>query len=227
MEFNLLFYEGYEDSPGGDTPPYTPSGGGSGGGSPKDSGSNKSSNDKTQFDDSYYSTIDAWIEENQKQIDKFEKDREALNRQFENALDTGNKEQAEILRDKLAENAKMQKDILHQQNEAHRITQGQLLQSLYQYAPSLSGKSWDEISEVDLINIENALNKASETASDDNKNQAKKNLNYFKGIVDDLKTLNDTIEDNSESWWQLDENAKGYWQSQIDFQDDYSNTWID
>lgn len=203
-----------------DTPPYTPSDG------DKDN-SGKDNSDKTQFDDSYYSTVNAWIEENQKEIERFEKDREALNRQFENALDTGNKEQAEILRDKLAENAKMQKDILHQQNEAHRITQGQLLQSLYQYAPSLSGKSWDEISEVDLINIENALNRASETASDDNKNQAQYNLNQFKGIVEDLKTLNDTIEENSESWWQLDENAKGYWQSQIDFQDDYSNTWID
>ena len=200
-----------------DTPPYIPSGG----------SGNKSPNDETQFDDSYYSTLDAWIEENEKELDKFEKDREALNRQFENALDTGNKEQAEILRDKLAENAKTQKDILHQQNEAHRITQGNLLQSLYQYAPSLSGKSWDEISEVDLVNIENELNRASETASDDNKNQAKYNLNQFKGIVDDLKTLNDTIEDNSETWWELDDDSKGDWQSLIDFQDDYSNTWID
>lgn len=203
------------------------------GGSTKKSDSNKSSSDKTPpkdetpFDDSYYSTIDAWIEENEKQIDKFEKDREALNRQFENALDTGNKEQAEILRDKLAENAKMQKDILHQQNEAHRLTQGQLLQSLYLYAPSFSSKSWDEISEVDLVNIENELNRASETASDDNKNQAKYKLNQFKGIVDDLKTLNDVIEKNSEAWRSLDDDIKGYWQSLIDFQDDYSNAWID
>lgn len=186
-----------------------------------------SSSDKTPFDDSYYSTLDAWINEGKKQIETLEKERESLNRQFENALDTGNKEQAEILRAKLAENAKKQKDILHQENEAHRITQGNLLQSLYQYAPSLEGKSWDEISEVDLVNIENELNNKAELASDNDKNQAKYKLNQFKGIVDDLKSLNDVIEDNSQSWLDADDYAKSYWQSQIDFQDEYSNTWIE
>lgn len=195
---------------------------------PKYTNPSSSKSDKDPFDDSYYSIIDALIEDDKKQIEKFEKEYESLNRQFENALDTGNKEQSEILRTKLAENAKAQKDILHQQNEAHRTTQSQLLQSLYVYAPSLSGKSWGDISEVDLTNIENNLNNKVEMEADDNaKNQAKYALNQFKGIVDDLKAINNAINDNSEAWWEADENARGYWQSQIDFQDEYSNEWID
>lgn len=198
-----------------------------------DSGSSSSKDKKdkskdTPFDDSYYSAIDAWLEEAKKQIENLEKESEKLNRQLENAMDSANKEQTEILRKKIAENAKAQKDLLHEQNEAHRITQQELLQSLYAYAPSLKGLSFDEISEVDLYNIETTLTKANENAADDDaKNSTSYSLNQFKGIVDDLKALSNEIEDNSEKWWTLDENAKGYWQSQIDFQSEYSQTWID
>lgn len=198
--------------------------GGSGGGG---SDSKESNDTKDNFDDSYHSAVDAWLEENKKQIERFEKEREKLNRQFENALDSGNKEQAEILRSKLAENVQKQKDILHEQNEAHRITQNDLLQSLYQYVPEFKDKSWDEISQVDLYNVEEKLSKAANEASDDAKNQASLKLNQFKGIVDDLKAINDAIEENSNSWWELDNDQKDYWESLIDFQNELSNTWID
>lgn len=181
----------------------------------------------SSLDSSYYSTLNAWLEEHKKSIEKFEKERNALNRQFENSLDAGNKEQVEILRVKLAENAKNQKDALQEQNEIHRVTMDNLLQDLYLYAPSLKGKSWEEISEVDLSSIEIELSKAAEAASEDSKDQADKNLNYFQGIVDDIKSLQDTMEDNSESWWEIDNDSKQYWESQIDFQEDYSREWIE
>lgn len=203
-------------------PSYSIGGSGGGGSDSKDS-----NDTKDNFDDSYHSAVDAWLEENKKQIERFEKEREKLNRQFENALDSGNKEQAEILRSKLAENVQKQKDILHEQNEAHRITQNDLLQSLYQYVPEFKDKSWDEISQVDLYNVEEKLSKATNEASDDAKNQASLKLNQFKGIVDDLKAINDAIEENSNSWWELDNDQKDYWESLIDFQNELSNTWID
>ena len=186
-----------------------------------------SKSSKDNFDDSYYSTIEAMIEDEKKAIKLFEEDKTELNRQYEHALDIGNKEQSEILRNKLAENIKTQKDVLHQQNESRRALMSELLSSLYTYAPSLAGKSWDEISDVDLTNVENSLNNISETASDKAKNQAKYNLNQFKGIVEDLKTLDKAIEENSESWRSLDDDAKNYWKSQIDFQEDYSRGWIE
>ena len=202
------------------TPKYTSKGSGSG------KGSNKS--DKSPFDDSYYSTVEAQIADDEKKIEALEKDREALNAKFEHAMDVGNKEQAEILRTKLSENVKAQKDILAGQNILNRGTQAELLNSLYELAPTLSGKSWDEITEVELTELENSLNKASELASDDDsKNNSKLALNKFKGIVSDLKALDDAMKDNSEAWQKLDEDSKGYWQSQIDFQEDYSKTWID
>lgn len=184
--------------------------------------------DKTPFDDTYYSAINAWLEENEKEIEKFEEERESLNRKFENTLDIGNKEQAEILRTKLSENAKTQKDILHRQNEAHRITKNDLLTSLYKIAPELNGKAWEDISEVDLIKIENSLNHTAEMASDDNaKNQAKLTSNRFKGIIEDLRAIDEAIKANSDSWLEEDDNARGYWESLIDFQDSYSNEWIE
>ncbi len=195
-----------------------------------DSGSGKGSNksDKSPFDDSYYSTVEAQIADDEKKIEALEKDREALNAKFEHAMDVGNKEQAEILRAKLSENVKAQKDILAGQNILNRGAQAELLNSLYELAPTLSGKSWDEITEVELTELENSLNKASELASDDDsKNNSKLALNKFKGIVNDLQALDDAMKANSETWQKLDEDSKGYWQSQIDFQEDYSKTWID
>lgn len=184
---------------------------------------------KKSFDDNYYSTVDAWLKENEKEIERLEKEREALNRQFENALDAGNKEQAEILQAKLIENAKAQKDILHRQNDAHRITKSELLASLYEVAPELNDKVWEEISEVTLTEIENRLNKAVEDAGDNetNKNQAKLKLNRFKGLVEDIKSVDDAIKENSASWWDKDAEIADYYSSQIDFQENYSREWID
>ena len=196
-------------------------------GSKENNGSGSDSKDDTPFDDNYYSTVEAWLKENEKEINKLVKEQETLNRQFENTLESGNKERAEILRSKLAENAKIQKDILHRQNEAHRITKNNLLTALYEVAPELSGQSWEEISEVDLTNIDNKLNNAVELAKDDDKDQAKLTHNKFKGIIDDIRAIDDIINENSASWWEIDENSMGYWQSLIDFQDDYSNEWID
>lgn len=189
--------------------------------------SKKDSKDKTPFDDSYYSEVDSWLKENEKEIEHLEKEFESLNRQFENALETGNKDSIEILRKKLAENAKAQKDLLHSQNDAHRITQGELLQSLYDIVPSLKEKSWDEISDVDLQRIENELNKKVELASDDNeKNQAKLKLNQYKGIIGDKQTLDDEIQKNSEAWWDADEKIADSWRSTIDARNEASEDWI-
>ena len=194
------------------SPPRDTSGGGGG------------SKGSDSFDDNYYSTIEAWLKENEKEIKKFEDERQALNRQFENALESGNIEQANILRAKLAENTKAQKDILHSQNEAHRITMGKLLAELYKVAPELEGKAWEDISEVELADIENRLSKVAESGGS---NQDKLALNTFKGIVDNLKDVSDAIEDNSAAWWDLDSDSKQYWQSQIDNQEEYSRTWIE
>lgn len=216
---DLNFGSGYTSitnrKPGGNTPPPN----------------NPSDKDKAAFDDNYYSTTKAWLEENKKELESLEKEQDVLNRQFENALETGNKERAEILRGKLAENAKAQKDVLHSQNEAHRITKQNLLESLYLIAPELSGKSWEEISEVDLVNIENSLSKAAEetetSKNNNNKDKAKLKLNTFKGIVEDLKDIDSAIKDNSASWLDVDEKSKNYWVSQIDFQEEYSRNWIE
>lgn len=186
-----------------------------------------SKSDKDTFDDSYYSEVEAWLEENEKEVERLKKEFDALNRQFENALETGNTESIKILRQKLAENAKAQKDLLHSQNEANRITQNELLQSLYQYAPSLTGKSWDEISKVEIQRIENALSKAVESAPDDaTKNQAQLKLNYFKGIIDDKQSLDDAIQKNSEAWWDADEDIADGWRSAIDARTENSEDWI-
>lgn len=205
------------------------SGGVKTGGIPVDTKDGSGSKKKASFDDNYYSTVDAWLSENEKEINKLTEERESLNRQFENALDAGNKEQAEILRAKLIENAKKQKEILHNQNEAHRITKGDLLTALYGIAPELSGKSWEEISDVALTQIENRLNNDVEMAGDDDnkKNKAKLTLNTFKGIIDDIKAVDSAIKENSEAWWNNDEEISGYWKSQIDLQESYSREWID
>ena len=201
------------------------------GGDTGDVGLDGTETGKSAFDDNYYSLVTALIEENKKEIERLEKEQEDLNRQFENALETGNKDRAEILRKKLAENAKAQKDALHAQNNAHRITKQKLLESLYQIAPELNGKSWEEISEVELASIENRLNKAAEetetSKNNNNKDKAKLQLNTFKGIVEDLKDIDNIIKENSASWWDIDENAKNYWESQIDFQEEYSRNWIE
>lgn len=186
---------------------------------------------KSAFDDNYYSLVEAWLEDNKKEIDRLKKEQEDLNRQFENALETGNKDRVEILRAKLTENNKAQKDALHRQNNAHRTTKQDLMESLYQIAPELNGKSWEEISEVDLVSIENRLSNAAEetetSKKNNNKDKAKLQLNTFKGIVEDIKKVDNIIKENSDSWWDADENAKKYWASQIDFQDEYSRNWIE
>lgn len=197
-------------------------------------------------DTSYYSEVEAWLEKGEKDIERIEKETDALNRQFEHALDSGNKDQAEILHNKIAENIDQQKGILHEHNEAHRITQGQLLESLYQYASGLKGKSWDEITEVDLIQAERKLDETIKSAKRtvvDKENEGadeaeikaaenlvtdvEYNLNQFKGIIQDLKSLSDTMDKNSSSWWELDQQYSDNWKSLIDFQEDYSNEWID
>ena len=212
-DFDFSSYYDIPDTTGGDVPD---DGGSSGSGS-------------ENFDDNYYSLVSAWLADGEKEIEKLQREREDLNRKFENALESGNKEQAEILRSKLGENAKTQKDILHGQNEAHRITKETLLQSLYRVIPELNGKSWEEISEVDLTSIENSLSREIEMAGDNEaqKNAASLKLNTFKGIVEDINAVDDAIKENSASWWDLDEESKSNWQSQIDFQDEYSKEWID
>lgn len=128
-------------------------------GATKDSGGDSKSSPKEPTaknydeDTSYFSEVDAWIDEGKRQVENLEEERDGLNRQLENALESGNKDQAEIIRRKLAENAKAQKDALHTQNIGLRSMQNDLLYSLYQYAPELAGKAWDEISEVDLAHI--------------------------------------------------------------------------
>ena len=192
-------------------------------------GNGNTTDNKKTFDDNYYSTISAWLKESEKEIEKLERERQALNRQFENALDAGNKEQAEILKAKLVENSKKQKDILHGQNEILRATKSTLLKSLYELMPELDGKDWEEISEVTLAEIENRLSKEVEMAgdSDSKKNSATLTLNTFKGLIDDIRSVDDTIKENSTSWWEHDEDIRGYYQSQIDLREDYSNEWID
>lgn len=211
-ELNSSLYDGYEDDTDEDTPPDLPTG-------------------KSAFDDNYYSLVEAWLEDNKKEIERLKKEQEDLNRQFENVLETGNKDRVEILRTKLTENNRAQKDALHRQNNAHRATKQSLIESLYQIAPELNGKSWEEISEVDLVSIENRLSNAAEetktSKKNNNKDKAKLQLNTFKGVVEDIKRVDNIIKENSASWWDIDENAKKYWESQIDFQEDYSRNWIE
>ena len=175
--------------------------------------------------DKYYSAIDAWLAEAKRELERLEKDQDALNRQFESVLSRGNKQEAEILRAKLSENATNRKNILHSQNIAHRITRDTLLNSLYSIAPELSGKSWERISEVELYSIENKLEQAS--SAKNSSAESKTKFNLFKGVVEDLRAIDETIKENSATWWELDSEAKDYWQSQIDFQEEYSRTWIE
>lgn len=104
-------------------------------------------------DTSYYSEIEAWLEEGDRQITNIDSEISTLNKKLENTLETGNIEEAKIWEKALNEKLTEKQNLLHSYNEANRTTMDSLIKEIWSIAPELDGKSWDEITEVEKSQV--------------------------------------------------------------------------
>lgn len=104
-------------------------------------------------DTSYYSEIEAWLEEGDRQITNIDSEISTLNKKLENTLETGNIEEAKIWEKALNEKLTEKQNLLHSYNEANRTTMDSLIKEIWSIAPELNGKSWDEITEVEKSQV--------------------------------------------------------------------------
>lgn len=104
-------------------------------------------------DTSYYSEIEAWLEEGDRQITNIDFEISTLNKKLENTLETGNIEEAKIWEKALNEKLTEKQNLLHSYNEANRTTMDSLIKEIWSIAPELDGKSWDEITEVEKSQV--------------------------------------------------------------------------
>lgn len=100
-----------------------------------DKSSKDDKEDKKPFDDNYYSYVDTWLEEAQKQAEKLEKGIEETNRKIEHAVEAGDVDLVNILTDKKFTGLTKKQDLLHQQSEANRQTSKNLRMALFSYLP--------------------------------------------------------------------------------------------
>ena len=195
---------------------------------PRTGGGGDGGDNKPKVDTNYYSIVDAQIEDNNKILEGLDKEREEYNRNLEHALTMGNKEEAEIWRSKVTENAKNTKDILHSQNNLYRDKQKSLMADLHELVPDdilAEGLSWEDLTEVDITNIEDYFAKQLATSSGDD-DSLTITSNKVSGIIDNIKSLDSAIEENSESWRTMSETAQEAWSSIISYSDTSSRNWI-
>lgn len=118
-----------------------------------DKSSTDEKEDKKPFDDNYYSYVDTWLEEAQKQAEKLEKGIEETNRRIEHAVEAGDVDLVNILTDKKLTKLTEKQDLHHRQADANRQTKENLRIALSSYLPShLNNMAWDEEEKDEIRN---------------------------------------------------------------------------
>lgn len=180
-------------------------------------------------DTNIYNWKDAWLKDQQEQVDNLKEELEKINSNFQKAVELGDEEQIKILSKSYQDKAKEIQNLTSNIATAGRLKIPELLNDIYAIAPELKGKINDGISEQDMLAVEKRLNgvytaqvnigKEMEynnsnlkNANKDNIDKAQENINLFKELATTYEEYLDAVGHTSgegtfaETWSEQSDN---------------------
>ncbi len=112
-------------------------------------------------DNSYSDFFDEILSDRQKAREAFEEKDEQLQREFEQALEDLDLESAERISQAISDNeTEFQRVLGEQLEQSQNALNGEILPAIFEIAPELKGKAWEDITEVDKEKIRQGLEQA-------------------------------------------------------------------